>query len=58
MTFFERESKTEQEALQKLAKDITQIEKDKNKVGVYVLAVFAFVFIAASILLAVVMLGG
>lgn len=57
MTFFDKGPKTEQEAVDKLAKEISQIEDDKNKVGRYVLAVFAFVFIAAAALLAVVLLG-
>jgi hypothetical protein len=43
-------------AKQKLIKEINGIEDEKNKVGRYVLAVFAFVFIAASTLLAVVIL--
>jgi hypothetical protein len=43
-------------AKEKLIREINDIEDEKNKVGRYVLAVFAFVFIAASTLLAVVIL--
>ncbi len=46
----------EQIAKRKLIEEINQIEDEKNKIGRYVLAVFAFVFIAASTLLAVVIL--
>lgn len=46
----------EQAALNKLIREIDQIEDDKNKVGRYVLAIFAFVFILAATLLAVVLL--
>ncbi|MBZ2187100.1 MAG: hypothetical protein K7J46_20525 [Bryobacter sp.] len=43
-------------AKEKLIREINEIDDEKNKVGRYVLAVFAFVFIAASTLLAVVIL--
>lgn len=46
----------EEQAKQNLIREINSIEDDKNKVGRYVLAIFAFVFIAASVLLAVVMM--
>lgn len=46
----------EQSAKDKLIREINRIEDEKNKVGRYVLAIFAFVFIAAATLLAVVLL--
>lgn len=48
--------RAEQEAKEKLIREINRIEDEKNQVGRYVLAIFAFVFIMASILLAVVLL--
>jgi F0F1-type ATP synthase membrane subunit a len=53
MPFTPRKPQNESEAVEKLVKDINQIDEDKNKVGRIVLAVFAFVFLAASILLGV-----
>ncbi|GAB4373240.1 MAG: hypothetical protein OHK0021_15420 [Bryobacter sp.] len=47
---------TEAEAVRKLVAEIKDIESEKNKVGRYVLAIFAFVFIAAASLLAVIIL--
>ncbi len=44
--------------MKKLIHEINEIDDEKNKVGRYVLAMFAFVFILASTLLAVVILGG
>jgi hypothetical protein len=46
--------KNEADAVQQLVRDIDSIDADKNKVGRYVLLVFAFVFIMASILLGVI----
>jgi len=57
MPFTQRKPKNESEAVEKLVKDINQIDEDKNKVGRIVLAVFAFVFLAASILLGVIIMG-
>lgn len=54
MPFTQRKSQNESEAVEKLVKDINQIDEDKNKVGRIVLAIFAFVFLAASILLGVI----
>jgi len=48
----------EEAAMKKLIHEINEIDDEKNKVGRYVLAIFAFVFILASTLLAVVILGG
>lgn len=48
----------EQAAKERLIRDINDIEDEKNKVGRYVLAIFAFVFILAATLLVVVLLGG
>ncbi len=42
--------------MNKLIREIDGIEEDKNKVGRYVLTVFAIVFIAAATLLVVVLL--
>jgi len=53
MPFTQRKPQNESEAVEKLVKDINQIDEDKNKVGRIVLAVFAFVFLAASVLLGV-----
>ncbi len=53
MPFTQRKPQNESEAVKKLVKDINQIDEDKNKVGRIVLAVFAFVFLMASILLGV-----
>lgn len=53
MPFTQRKPQNESEAVEKLVKDINQIDEDKNKVGRIVLAVFAFVFLMASILLGV-----
>jgi len=46
----------EQVAKKKLIESINQIEDDKNKIGRFVLALFAVVFILASILLGVILL--
>lgn len=46
----------DQVAKEKLIEEINSIEDEKNKVGRFVLAVFAFVFIMAAILLAVILL--
>ncbi len=46
----------EQAAMKKLIHEINGIEEDKNKVGRYVLTMFAIVFIVAATLLAVVLL--
>lgn|GEM_PF-1078867 len=46
----------EQVAKEKLIESINQIEDDKNKIGRFVLALFAVVFILASILLGVILL--
>ncbi len=54
MPFRQTMPKNEEEAVQRLVKDINSIEADKNKVGRYVLAVFAVVFLLASILLGVI----
>ncbi len=48
----------EKEAMKKLIHEINEIEDDKNKVGRYVLIIFAVVFILAGTLLVVVVLGG
>lgn len=48
----------EQAAKERLIRDINDIEDEKNKVGRYVLAIFAFVFILAATLLVVVLIGG
>lgn len=53
MPFTQRKPRNESEAVEKLVKDINQIDADKNKVGRIVLAVFAGVFLMASILLGV-----
>jgi len=53
MPFTQRKPKNESEAVKKLVDDINQIDEDKNKVGRIVLAVFAFVFLAAATLLGV-----
>lgn len=53
MPFTQRKPQNESEAVEKLVKDINQIDDDKNKVGRIVLAVFAVVFLIASILLGV-----
>jgi hypothetical protein len=53
MPFTSRKPRNESEAVEKLVKDIDQIDDDKNKVGRIVLAVFACVFLVASILLGV-----
>lgn len=52
----QRNLRDEQAAKDKLIREINNIEDEKNKVGRYVLAIFAFVFIAAATLLAVVIL--
>jgi len=52
----QKKIRDEQAARDKLIREIDQIEDDKNKVGRYVLAIFAFVFILAATLLAVVLL--
>lgn len=54
----QRNLRDEQAAKDKLIREINNIEDEKNKVGRYVLAIFAFVFIAAATLLAVVILSG
>ena len=52
----QRNLRDEKAAKDKLIREINNIEDEKNKVGRYVLAIFAFVFIAAATLLAVVIL--
>jgi hypothetical protein len=52
----QRKLRDEKAAKDKLIREINNIEDEKNKVGRYVLAIFAFVFIAAATLLAVVIL--
>ncbi len=54
----QRNLRDEKTAKDKLIREINGIEDEKNKVGRYVLAIFAFVFIAAATLLAVVILSG
>ncbi len=54
----QKKLREEEVAMKKLIHEINEIDDEKNKVGRYVLAMFAFVFILASILLAVVILGG
>lgn len=54
----QRKLRDEKTAKDKLIREINGIEDEKNKVGRYVLAIFAFVFIAAATLLAVVILSG
>ena len=44
--------------MKKLIHEINEIDDEKNKVGRYVLTIFAVVFILAGILLVVVILGG
>jgi Fe-S-cluster formation regulator IscX/YfhJ len=53
MALLQKKSRTEHEAMQKLIQEIDNIEDDKNKVGRYVLAAFAIVFILAATLLAI-----
>ncbi len=48
--------KQEEIARKKLIREIDSIEDEKNRVGRYVLLVFALVFIAASILLGILIL--
>jgi len=48
----------EEAAMKKLIHEINEIDDEKNKVGRYVLTIFAVVFILAGILLVVVILGG
>ena len=52
----QKKIRDEQAAMNKLIREIDGIEEDKNKVGRYVLTVFAIVFIAAATLLVVVLL--
>ena len=46
----------EEAAKAKLIREIDSIDDDKNKIGRYVLIMFAVVFILAAILLAVILL--
>ena len=48
----------EEAAMKKLIHEINEIDDEKNKVGRYVLTIFAVVFILAGTLLVVVILGG
>lgn len=56
MPLFKKPVPNEKEALSKLIRQINSIDDDKNHVGRVVLAVFAFVFLAAATLMAVLML--
>jgi hypothetical protein len=56
MPLFKKPVNPEREALSKLIRQINSIDDDKNQVGRIVLAVFAFVFLAAATLMTVLML--
>ncbi len=56
MSLLQKGSKSEDDAVKRLIKQINGIDDEKDKVGRYVFAIFIFVFLIASTILAVVVL--